>query len=219
MPGDMVQLGREARARILLWTGIPVGVGIGPTKTLAKLANWAAKTWRKSEGVIDLRDPSRRDRLLQMTEVSEVWGVGRRLTARLKPLGIKTAWDLAQYDPASLRQQFSVVLEKTARELRGISCLHLAEVEARRCGGYRRDVDRAAECLPGPQTTIEDADLRVAEVLQQPEAAARSAIAGIQRIFVDDGDFLAIQTGVAEQLGELRLQGLQPLGVLALMEN
>jgi len=129
MPGDMVQLGREARARILLWTGIPVGVGIGPTKTLAKLANWAAKTWRKSEGVIDLRDPSRRDRLLQMTEVSEVWGVGRRLTARLKPLGIKTAWDLAQYDPASLRQQFSVVLEKTARELRGISCLHLAEVE------------------------------------------------------------------------------------------
>ncbi|HFF2129146.1 translesion error-prone DNA polymerase V subunit UmuC [Pseudomonas aeruginosa] len=129
MRGDMVQLGREARARILLCTGIPVGVGIGPTKTLAKLANWAAKTWRKSEGVIDLRDPSRRDRLLQMTEVSEVWGVGRRLTARLKPLGIKTAWDLAQYDPASLRQQFSVVLEKTARELRGISCLHLAEVE------------------------------------------------------------------------------------------
>ncbi len=129
LPGDMAALGREARARVLMWTGIPVGVGIGPTKTLAKLANWAAKTWRKSEGVIDLRDPSRRDRLLQMTEVSEVWGVGRRLTARLKPLGIKTAWDLAQYDPASLRQQFSVVLEKTARELRGISCLHLAEVE------------------------------------------------------------------------------------------
>ena len=139
LPGDMAALGREARARVLMWTGIPVGVGIGPTKTLAKLANWAAKTWRKSEGVIDLRDPSRRDRLLQITEVSEVWGVGRRLTARLKPLGIKTAWDLAQYDPASLRQQFSVVLEKTARELRGISCLHLAEVELR-C--HRAGADR-----------------------------------------------------------------------------
>jgi len=129
LPGDMVELGREARARVLRWTGIPVGVGIGPTKTLAKLANWAAKTWRKSEGVIDLCDPQRRDRLLQITDVSEVWGVGRRLTARLQPLGIKTAWDLAQYDPTSLRQQFSVVLEKTARELRGISCLHLAEAE------------------------------------------------------------------------------------------
>ncbi|MFU7526529.1 translesion error-prone DNA polymerase V subunit UmuC [Pseudomonas paraeruginosa] len=127
LQSDLVELGREARARVLLWTGIPVGVGIGPTKTLAKLANWAAKTWRKSEGVIDLRDPSRLDRLLQMTDVSEVWGVGRRLTARLQPLGIKTAWDLAQYDPASLRRQFSVVLEKTARELRGISCLQLEE--------------------------------------------------------------------------------------------
>ncbi|MCJ0976009.1 translesion error-prone DNA polymerase V subunit UmuC [Pseudomonas sp. PS1] len=127
LQSDLVEMGREARARVLLWTGIPVGVGIGPTKTLAKLANWAAKSWRKSEGVIDLRDPSRRDRLLQMTDVNEVWGVGRRLTARLQPLGIKTAWDLAQYDPASLRRQFSVVLEKTARELRGISCLQLEE--------------------------------------------------------------------------------------------
>src|SRR5690606_21532124 len=73
------------------------------------------------------RDPERRDKLLRMTEVSEVWGVGRRLTARLRPLGIQTAWDLAQYDAASLRRQFSVVLEKTARELRGISCLDLEE--------------------------------------------------------------------------------------------
>ena len=127
MTGDLVPLGHEARERVLRWTGIPVGVGIGPTKTLAKLANWAAKTWRKSGGVIDLRDPERRDRLLRMTAVSEVWGVGRRITARLRPLGIQTAWDLAQYDSASLRRQFSVVLEKTARELRGICCLELEE--------------------------------------------------------------------------------------------
>ena len=125
--GDLVPLGHEVRERVLRWTGIPVGVGIAPTKTLAKLANWAAKTWRKSGGVIDLRDPERRDKLLRMTEVGEVWGVGRRLTVRLRPLGISTAWDLAQYDAASLRRQFSVVLEKTARELRGISCLELEE--------------------------------------------------------------------------------------------
>lgn len=128
LTGDMVALGHEARERVLRWTGIPVGVGIGPTKTLAKLANWAAKTWGRSGGVIDLRDPARRDKLLRITEVGEVWGVGRRLTARLEPLGIRTAWDLAQYDPASLRRQFSVVLEKTARELRGIACLELEDV-------------------------------------------------------------------------------------------
>jgi DNA polymerase V len=127
LPGDMVALGHKARERVLRWTGIPVGVGIGPTKTLAKLANWAAKTWGKSGGVIDLRDPARRDKLLRITEVGEVWGVGRRLTARLEPLGIRTAWDLAQYDPASLRRQFSVVLEKTARELGGVACLELEE--------------------------------------------------------------------------------------------
>ncbi|NKQ12130.1 DNA polymerase V subunit UmuC [Stutzerimonas zhaodongensis] len=127
LPGDMVALGHKARERVLRWTGIPVGVGIGPTKTLAKLANWAAKTWGKSGGVIDLRDPARRDKLLRITEVGEVWGVGRRLTARLELLGIRTAWDLAQYDPASLRRQFSVVLEKTARELGGVACLELEE--------------------------------------------------------------------------------------------
>ncbi|WP_417775284.1 translesion error-prone DNA polymerase V subunit UmuC [Stutzerimonas xanthomarina] len=127
LPGDMVELGHQARERVLRWTGIPVGVGIGPTKTLAKLANWAAKNWGRSGGVIDLRDPARRDKLLRITEVGEVWGVGRRLTARLEPLGIKTAWDLAQYDPTSLRRQFSVVLEKTSRELRGIACLELEE--------------------------------------------------------------------------------------------
>jgi DNA polymerase V len=123
----MVALGHQARERVLRWTGIPVGVGIGPTKTLAKLANWAAKTWGRSGGVIDLRDSARRDKLLRITEVGEVWGVGRRLTARLEPLGIRTAWDLAQYDPASLRRQFSVVLEKTARELGGVACLALEE--------------------------------------------------------------------------------------------
>jgi len=132
LSGDMVALGHQARERVQRWTGIPVGVGIGPTKTLAKLANWAAKTWGRSGGVIDLRDPTRRDKLLRVTEVGEVWGVGRRLTARLEPLGIKTAWDLAQYDPASLRKQFSVVLEKTSRELRGIACLELEEAKPAR---------------------------------------------------------------------------------------
>jgi DNA polymerase V len=57
MTGDLVRLGYEARERVLRWAGLPVGMGIGPTKTLAKLANWVAKTWRKSGGVIDLAKP------------------------------------------------------------------------------------------------------------------------------------------------------------------
>lgn len=126
--GSIEQLGRDIRAQILLRTGIPTGVGIATTKTLAKLANHAAKRWqRQTGGVVDIRDPERRDKLLKVMPVEEVWGVGRRMTAHLQGMNIKTAWELAQADPWTLRKQFSVVIEKTARELRGTPCLALEE--------------------------------------------------------------------------------------------
>lgn len=130
IPDGLIEgLGRELRAKVLRYTGIPTGVGIASTKTLAKLANHAAKKWqRQTGGVVDLRDPVRRDKLLKVIEVGEVWGIGRRMTAHLAGMNIKTAWDLAQADAWTLRKQFSVVVEKTARELRGISCLDLEQV-------------------------------------------------------------------------------------------
>jgi DNA polymerase V len=122
------RLGRQIRAQVLKLTGIPTSVGIGSSKTLAKLANAAAKRWQKQTGgVVDICDPQRRDKLLKVMPVDEVWGVGWRMTAHLTSTGIKTAWDLAQADAWSLRKQFSVVIEKTVRELRGISCLDLEE--------------------------------------------------------------------------------------------
>ncbi|MBK60366.1 MAG: DNA polymerase V subunit UmuC [Pseudomonas sp.] len=128
MLGDLEQFGREIRARVLKLTGIPTGVGIGATKTLAKVANHAAKKWqRQTGGVVDLREPERRDKVLKALSVSDVWGVGRRMTEHLNAQGIKTAWDLAQADAWTLRKQFSVVIEKTARELRGTACLALEE--------------------------------------------------------------------------------------------
>jgi len=131
MPGSLERLGREMRARVLRCTGIPVGVGIAQTKTLAKLANRAAKLWqRQTGGVVDIRQPAKRDKLLKVMEVSEVWGIGRQLTAHLAEMNIRTAWDLAQADAWTLRSKFSVVVEKTARELRGTSCLALEEQAA-----------------------------------------------------------------------------------------
>ncbi|WP_426153109.1 Y-family DNA polymerase [Pseudomonas sp. DC3000-4b1] len=127
---NLEQLGRQMRTRIGQWTGIPVGVGIGPTKTLAKLANYAAKTWqRQTGGVVDLRAPAVRDWVLKHCDVGEVWGVGRRMKAHLQPLGIRSAWDLAQADARALGRTFSVVIEKTARELAGTSCLELEDVD------------------------------------------------------------------------------------------
>lgn len=128
MPDDLEALGRRVRREVLQRTGITVGVGISTTKTLAKLANHAAKKWqRQTGGVVDLRDPVRRDKLLRATVVEDVWGIGRRMTENLQRMGIHTAWDLAIADAATLRKQFSVVIERTARELRGIPCLALDE--------------------------------------------------------------------------------------------
>ena len=126
--GSLTEFGRQVRAKVLKCTGIPVGVGIAPTKTLAKLANHTAKRLQaQTGGVVDICDPFKRDWVLRNTEVKEVWGVGRRMTAHLEAMGIRTAMDLAKSDPWTLRQKFSVVVEKTARELAGTPCLELEE--------------------------------------------------------------------------------------------
>ena len=128
MPGDLERLGRQIRAEVYRRTGIPVGVGIASTKTLAKLANHAAKKWQShTGGVVDLRDDVKRNWVLKKCDASDVWGVGRRMTAHLAAMDIRTAWELAHADAWALRKQFSVVIEKTARELAGTTCLELDE--------------------------------------------------------------------------------------------
>ncbi|MCS3472440.1 DNA polymerase V [Pseudomonas sp. JUb42] len=126
IPGNLTQFGRQIRSTIFKRTGIPVGVGIAPTKTLAKLANHTAKRLQaQTGGVVDICDEFKRAWVLRNTEVGEVWGIGRRLNAHLEGMKIKTAMDLAMADPSMLRQKFSIVVEKTARELAGTPCLEL----------------------------------------------------------------------------------------------
>lgn len=124
--GTLDTLGRQIRAQVLRCTGIPVGVGIAHTKTLAKLANHTAKRLQaQTGGVVNITDPIKRDWVLRNTDVSEVWGVGRKMKLHLDAMGIKSAMDLAKADPWTLRKNFSVVIEKTARELAGTPCLEL----------------------------------------------------------------------------------------------
>jgi DNA polymerase V len=118
------------RARVIAWTGIPVCVGIGPTKTLAKLANHIAKKHPRSKGVFNYNDltPAQQDKLLSQIAVDEVWGVGRRLSVRLAEHGIHTVQDLRRAHTATLRAEFGVVMEKTQRELQGVACIDLQDV-------------------------------------------------------------------------------------------
>ena len=120
----------QMRERVIKWTGIPVCVGIGPTKTLAKLANHIAKKHPRSKGVFNFNDLTdlQQEKLLSQIAVSEVWGVGRRIAARLAEHGIFTVEDLRIAHTATLRAEFGVVLEKTQRELQGTACIDLQEV-------------------------------------------------------------------------------------------
>ncbi|WP_285111793.1 Y-family DNA polymerase [Leclercia adecarboxylata] len=125
---NLEAFGREIRHTVEKRTHLTVGIGIAPTKTLAKLANFAAKKWqRQTGGVLDLSSIERQRKLMAALPVEEVWGVGRRLSKRLDAMGIKTVLDLADTHTAVIRKHFSVVLERTVRELRGESCLGFEE--------------------------------------------------------------------------------------------
>ena len=127
---DLTRYCQEIRQRIRKWVGLPVCVGIAPTKTLAKLANHIAKKQPQYNGVCNFNQmPSlEADRIMASIGVGEVWGVGRRLVEHLGRMGIETVKALRDADPKSIRQQFSVVLERTILELRGISCLSSEDI-------------------------------------------------------------------------------------------
>jgi len=126
-PGD---LGQTIKEKIKVTTGLPVCVGMGESKTLAKLANYLAKKHSQFSGVCDISTMPKEELYQWMTEtpVGEVWGIGRQIAKRLQAMKIQTVFDLLQASPQLMRQQFGVVMERLCYELRGVSCLQLEEV-------------------------------------------------------------------------------------------
>ncbi|MEA9392658.1 Y-family DNA polymerase [Acerihabitans sp. TG2] len=127
---DFEQFGRQLREHVSSCTGLSIGVGMGPTKTLAKAAQWASKEWPQFGGVLALTPANHRrtEKLLSLQPIEEIWGVGRRIAKKLNTMGINTSLQLARTHPAFIRKNFSVVLERTVRELNGESCINLEEV-------------------------------------------------------------------------------------------
>ena len=119
------------RQRVGMWTGIPVCVGIGPTKTLAKLANHVAKKHPRSKGVFNYNEltDEQKAKLLKQIPVEEVWGVGRKLTKKLAIHGVQTVHDLRHAHVPTLRSEFGVVMEKIQRELQEVPCIELQEIQ------------------------------------------------------------------------------------------
>jgi len=126
--GDVKQFGHTLKRAVWKNVRIPVGVGMAPTKTLAKLANRAAKKIGALQGVCILERDNQREWLLRKVPTKDIWGVGGRYAKRLAELGIHSGWELACADPKRIRRHFGVTLERTLMELRGVSCLELEEM-------------------------------------------------------------------------------------------
>jgi DNA polymerase V len=131
---EVESLARELRERVHRWVGIPTCVGIAPTKTLAKVANFIAKKRPQYRGGCDLRSSRVRAELLSTVPVDEVWGIGSASAAKLARIGVQTAADLAALDPDNARALLTVTGGRTVYELRGISCMPLELMEPTRKG-------------------------------------------------------------------------------------
>ncbi|EOH6035703.1 DNA-directed DNA polymerase UmuC [Acinetobacter baumannii] len=124
---DLEKVGHDMRAKIWKWIGLPVCVGIGRSKTEAKISNYIAKKNQGFNGVCDLvnMDPCNKEYYFSLIEVSEVWGVGRKHSKKLQSMGINTVLDLACAEPRELQKKFSIVMARTIYELQGISCIEI----------------------------------------------------------------------------------------------
>ncbi|MFJ6024306.1 Y-family DNA polymerase [Brevundimonas sp. NPDC092305] len=161
-------LAREMRATVRRWTGIPTCVGLGPTRTLAKVANHIAKRFPDLGGVCDLTDPATRGGWLARVGVADVWGVGPASTTRLRAQGIETADQLAALDPRAVRPLLTVVGERLVRELNGVLCADLETTPPRRKGmAVTRSFGRPVTDLAEMQEAVAAYATRVGEKLRR----------------------------------------------------
>ena len=125
---DLEDTAKEIKTLIKQWTGIPVSIGIGSSKTLAKIANRQAKK-DSLDNVFDIRNPDVKKSVLQELPVEEIWGISTRWGRRLRKIGIETAQDLVEANPRYVKKTISIVGERIHYELNGVSCMGIEEVK------------------------------------------------------------------------------------------
>ncbi len=172
---EVESLARELRERVHRWVGIPTCVGIAPTKTLAKVANFIAKKRPQYRGVCDLRSASVRAELLPTVPVDEVWGIGEASAAKLARLGVQTAADLAALNLDDARSLMTVTGGRTVYELRGISCLPLELMEPTRKGiAVTRSFGASVTSWEPMRQAIASYATRAAEKMRRYKVAAEN---------------------------------------------
>jgi DNA polymerase V len=130
-PRNLYEYCKTIRAKVIQWTGIPVSIGIGPSKVLAKVANRVAKK-QTDDGVFDIRSQKTQDEILKTLDVEKIWGIAGRWAERLGRMGIEKASELRDASPTIIRKHLSVVGERLLRELKGHSCIDLEDIQPRK---------------------------------------------------------------------------------------
>lgn len=170
---DLDVYARQIRATVKKWTGIPVSIGIGPTKTLAKVAARIAKKSPKADGVLNLYRSPWTNQALKMTEAGDVWGVGWRTAKKLRARGIETACDLKNADVSWIRKKLGVTGLRTVYELGGRSCYTLEEnPPAKKSVRVTRSFGRDIETLEELRMATANYAARLGEKLRAEKLAA-----------------------------------------------
>ena len=163
------------RQTINKWVGIPVSIGVGPTKTLSKIANNLAKKNSNYKGVCILENKIEIKKALQQTSIEDVWGIGRRLSIFLKKYNINTAHNFSEMDRGWVRKNMGVVGEKTYLELNGVSCLDLDLVPSdKQSCCVSRSFSRPIEKLFDLEESISTYGSRVSEKIREEGLVAES---------------------------------------------
>ena len=187
MRGDLTARADAVRLRIRQWVGIPCGIGIGRTKTLAKLANHVAKAADRKPGSypadlahvcnLEALPQSDLDAVLAATELEDVWGIGRRIAEQLRAAGLKNALDIARLDPAMVRRRWNIILERTVRELQGLSCVELETApQPRKEIACTRSFGHPVQSLRELTQAVTDFTSRAAEKLRSQSSHAAQVL-------------------------------------------
>lgn len=164
---------KNIKQTVYQWTGIPTSIGIGPTKTLAKVANRYAKKHFPQEGVFILDNEKSQKEILSQFPVEDVWGIGRQISAFLFRHDMRTAWELANADDNWIKKNLSVVVLRTVWELRGISCLSLQEASSpKKSIVCSRSFGVEVKTEEGLAEALSTYAARAAEKLRQQESVA-----------------------------------------------
>lgn len=192
---DLNELGRRLTRTVIKNTGIPVSLGIAPTKTLAKVANKFAKKYKNYQGVCIIDTDEKREKALKLTNIGDVWGIGRQYAKKLEYHSVNTAWDFTQRSKAWVRQHMGVVGERTWLELRGTPCIETESPKSKKTICTSRSFGEKLTTIEPISEAVANFAAACAEKLRHQQSTA-----AVVMVFIHTNPFATNQPQYANQV-------------------